>query len=48
MKTDAYGWVAFVRSSGGLWDDQEEPEEPETEEVEIACALMPLDHGPGR
>jgi hypothetical protein len=44
LKTDAYGWVAFVRNS---WADcgAQTPEEPKTEEVEIADAFVALDDG---
>ena len=45
LTTDEYGWVAFVRNSSADCGDQT-PEEPETEEVEIAYAVIEdLDDG---
>jgi hypothetical protein len=44
LKTDEYGWVAFVRNSSADCGDQT-PVEPKTEEVEIAYAILPLAEG---
>jgi hypothetical protein len=44
LKTDAYGWVAFVRRSTPDCGDPT-PEGPKTEDVEIADAFMAFDDG---
>lgn len=47
LRTSAYGWVAFVRSSQPDCDGgtSEPSEEPTTEAVEVAYAFMALDEG---
>jgi hypothetical protein len=44
LKTDAYNWVAFVRRSTADCGDQP-PDQPKTEDVEVADAFMAFDDG---